>query len=69
MMEVYKLVYHLGKIITHWHTKTAKIRSHWHTKKRLKNTPIPASCYWPVTVAVSSINRELGACDVKLYTL
>ena len=34
MMEVYKLVYHLGKIITHWHTKTAKIRSHWHTKKK-----------------------------------
>ncbi len=34
----YKLVYHLGKIRTHWHTKTAKSRTHWHTKKAEKDT-------------------------------
>ncbi len=34
----YKLVCHLGKIRTHWHTKTAKIRSYWHTKKAEKDT-------------------------------
>ncbi len=33
MLEVYTLVYHLGKIRTHWHTKPAKIRTDWHTKK------------------------------------
>ncbi len=34
----YKLVYHLDKVRTHWHTKTAKIRTHWHTKKAEKDT-------------------------------
>ncbi len=34
----YKLVYHLGKIRTHWHTKTTKIRTQWHTKMAEKDT-------------------------------
>ena len=34
----YKLVYHLSKIRTHWHTKTAKITTYWHTKRAEKDT-------------------------------
>ncbi len=29
MLEVYKLVYHLGKIRTHWHTKKAEKDTHF----------------------------------------
>ncbi len=40
----YKLGYHLGKIRTHWHTKTPKIRTHWHTKKAEKDTHSSGTC-------------------------